>query len=114
MEKNLYIHIALGKHQLSLCCDGELLRRWPCAVGKAASPTPAGRFKIVSKVFLDNTQIYGSRWLGLDLPRYGIHGTNDPASIGRDVSLGCIRMHNKDVDELCRLVPAGTPVNITP
>jgi len=44
---------------------------------------------------------------GLD---YAIHGTNNPASIGRFVSHGCIRMHNRDIRELFQLVQVGTPV----
>lgn len=43
---------------------------------------------------------------------YGIHGTDDPASIGKAVSHGCVRLHNEDVDYLYGLVPVGTPVYI--
>ena len=113
MNKSLYIHIERKRHLLSLCDNGRLLYSWPCAVGKKATPTPAGQFRIISKVELDSKQVYGSRWMGLDLPRYGIHGTNNPSSIGKDVSLGCIRMHNKDVEKLFSLVHKGTIVNIT-
>ena len=41
---------------------------------------------------------------------YAIHGTNRPASVGGFVSYGCIRMHNRDIVELYRLVAVGTPV----
>jgi lipoprotein-anchoring transpeptidase ErfK/SrfK len=44
---------------------------------------------------------------------YAIHGTNSPASIGRYVSHGCIRMHNRDVLDLFRRVSVGTPVIVT-
>jgi len=56
----------------------------------------------------------GSRWLGLSIPggRYGIHGTNNPASIGGYVSNGCIRMHNRDIEEIFPRVEIGTPVEI--
>ena len=43
---------------------------------------------------------------------YGIHGTDDPASIGHSVSHGCVRMHNEDVEQLYPMVPVGTPVYI--
>ncbi|MBB6218625.1 LysM repeat protein [Anaerosolibacter carboniphilus] len=43
---------------------------------------------------------------------YGIHGTNNPASIGRAVSNGCIRMYNQDVNYVYSLVPIGTEVTI--
>ena len=54
------------------------------------------------------------RWLGLSIPsgNYGIHGTNNPSSIGKAVSNGCIRMYNRDVTELSKTVPLGTPVKI--
>jgi lipoprotein-anchoring transpeptidase ErfK/SrfK len=51
-------------------------------------------------------------WLGLSIPHVGIHGTNNPSSIGGFVSKGCIRMQNRDVLELAGLVPIGTPVSI--
>lgn len=53
-------------------------------------------------------------WMGLSKKHYGIHGTNNPSSIGKFVSKGCIRMFNKDVEELARKVPVGTPVFIHP
>jgi lipoprotein-anchoring transpeptidase ErfK/SrfK len=52
----------------------------------------------------------GAAVLGLDHGNYAIHGTNDPASIGGFVSHGCIRMYNRDIQELYRLVEVGTPV----
>lgn len=57
---------------------------------------------------------FGTRWLGLSAPYgdYGIHGTNNPSSIGKSVSNGCIRMFNNDVIELSNLVPIGTSVTI--
>jgi lipoprotein-anchoring transpeptidase ErfK/SrfK len=50
--------------------------------------------------------------MGLNSPGVGIHGTNNPSSIGGPVSHGCIRMFNKDVIELSKLVPVGTQVTI--
>ena len=43
----------------------------------------------------------------------GIHGTSDPSSIGNDVSNGCIRLHNDDIDQLVGVLPYGTPVEVT-
>ena len=56
----------------------------------------------------------GERVLGLDRGNYAIHGTNDPSSIGRFVSHGCIRMFNADVIDLYDRVPVGTPVVVVP
>jgi len=43
---------------------------------------------------------------------YGIHGTNDPASIGQSVSHGCVRMRNEEIERLFDMVELGTPVFI--
>ena len=43
---------------------------------------------------------------------YGLHGTNNPASIGQSVSHGCIRLRNEDIAQLYEMVPLGTPVFI--
>lgn len=90
------------------------VKTYPVGVGKPATPTPTGNYKVVNKI-LNPGGVLGSRWLGLDIPGgvYGIHGTNNPGSIGGYVSNGCIRMHNKDVEELFPLVEIGTPVGIT-
>lgn len=87
---------------------------YPVGVGKPATPTPAGNYKVVNKIF-NPGGVLGSRWMGLNIPGgvYGIHGTNNPGSIGGYVSNGCIRMHNKDVEDVFPLVGIGTPVEIT-
>ncbi len=58
---------------------------------------------------------FGSRWLGLNVPwggKYGIHGTNQPGSIGYNISAGCVRMRNRDIEELYELVSKDTIVHI--
>ena len=55
---------------------------------------------------------YGTRWMGLSARGYGIHGTNNPSSIGTKASNGCIQMFNDDVNELYSQVPIGTTVII--
>jgi lipoprotein-anchoring transpeptidase ErfK/SrfK len=54
----------------------------------------------------------GEAVLGLDRGNYAIHGTNNPGSIGRYVSHGCIRMYNQDIVDLYGRVPVGTPVYV--
>jgi lipoprotein-anchoring transpeptidase ErfK/SrfK len=56
--------------------------------------------------------VLGSRWLGFDLSGYGIHGTIEPDTIGQQVTAGCVRMHNKDVEELYNIIPRGTRVAV--
>ncbi|KKB42026.1 Protein erfK/srfK precursor [Bacillus thermotolerans] len=77
------------------------------------SQTPVGDFVIINKAPNPGGP-YGTMWMSLSKQHYGIHGTNDPSSIGKFVSRGCIRMHNRDVEELARTVPIGTAVHIRP
>lgn len=107
------IHVSLSAHTLTLRQNGRVVKVYPIAVGKMLTRTPIGTFSIINKAPNPGGP-FGSMWLGLSKPHYGIHGTNNPASIGKNVSRGCIRMYNWNVNELARLVPIGTPVYIRP
>ena len=98
---------------LTLYRDGQVVERWPVAVGKPSTPTPVGEWRVVHKS-RDWGGGFGTRWLGLDVPWgiYGIHGTNKPWSIGTRASAGCIRMLNHDVEKLWDMVPRGTPATV--
>jgi len=91
----------------------EEIARFPVALGKPSTPTPIGDWKIKRKLSGWGGG-FGTHWMQLDIPWgiYGIHGTNKPYSIGRDLSGGCIRMHNAHVAKLYELVDVGTPVKI--
>ena len=54
----------------------------------------------------------GSRWMGFNTEGYGMHGTADPDAIGQYATLGCLRMHNKDIEEVFELIPVGTTISI--
>ncbi|MGI5839103.1 MAG: L,D-transpeptidase family protein [bacterium] len=86
---------------------------YPIAIGKSNTPSPLGEWKITGKIS-GLGGAFGTRWLGLNVPwgTYGIHGTNMPWSIGRQASAGCIRMNNRDVEQLFAMVEVGTPVRI--
>lgn len=90
----------------------EIVKKYVVATGKTGTPTPLGTFKIVEKARWGGG--FGSRWMGLNVPwgKYGIHGTNKPGSIGYNASGGCIRMRNKDVEELYSLVKHNTTVTL--
>ena len=103
-----------------------LVREYQTAVGAPETPTPIGEFKVVDKVVNpqydkdgehygpgDPKNPAGTRWMRLD-GAFGIHGTNEPESIGRAASDGCIRLHNEDVEELFDLLVTGSPVVIKP
>jgi len=119
--------IVVDKSQniLTLKSNGEVFKTYRVSTGKNMT-TPIGTFKIVNKIVDppwfpagrkmvpagDPTNVLGSRWMGISSPSYGIHGTTDPDSIGRNVTEGCIRMKNSDVEELYAIVPEGTEVVI--
>lgn len=109
---NILIRINLQERRLYLYERGRLVNSYPVAIGKPSTPSPVGSWTIVNKKILDGRMIYGTRWMGLSKPRYGIHGTNNPSSIGKAVSLGCIRMYNHDVESIFPRVTIGTPVEI--
>ena len=105
------ITVNTTNHTLALIKYEKVHKVYPVAVGKPTTPTPKGTFRIINKANNPGGP-YGVRWMGLSAPHIGIHGTNNPASIGKSVSNGCIRMHNSAVTELSRLVPIGTTVRI--
>ncbi|WP_416341261.1 L,D-transpeptidase family protein [Sporomusa sphaeroides] len=108
------ILIKVQSRELELHNDGELYKKYRIAVGKSKTPTPIGEWNVVWKDYDWGTG-FGTRWMGLNVPwgTFGIHGTNKPWSIGQFASHGCIRMRNKDVEELFEWTPIGTPVSIT-
>lgn len=107
------ITVNVAARRLTLFKEGKLFKTYPIAVGKPSTPTPKGSFTIINKAHNPGGP-FGARWLGLSAPNgdYGIHGTNNPSSIGKAVSNGCIRTYNNNIIELYNLVPIGTPVKI--
>jgi lipoprotein-anchoring transpeptidase ErfK/SrfK len=107
------ITINTAARKMTLFKDGKIFKTYTIAIGKPSSPTPKGNFKIINKAHAPGGP-FGARWLGLSAPNgdYGIHGTNNPSSIGKAVSNGCIRTYNPNIIELYNLVPIGTPVKI--
>jgi lipoprotein-anchoring transpeptidase ErfK/SrfK len=119
--------IDLRRHRLTAWRDGSLVVRAPVGVGRAVTPTPAGTYYIVSRIRpYGRGSVYGAFAFGLSAHsnvftrfgfggdgRIGLHGTNDPSGVGHDVSHGCIRMTNRVILRLSRMLPLGTPVTIT-
>ncbi|UHA76172.1 L,D-transpeptidase [Paenibacillus sp. 481] len=110
----LRIVIDKQRHRLAVVSGNILLRNYK--VGLGGTRTPVGTFNITEKVVNPNgsaTGTYGSRGMALSNSLYAIHGTSDLSSIGKDKSLGCIRMLPADVEELFDMVPLGAEVLIT-
>jgi lipoprotein-anchoring transpeptidase ErfK/SrfK len=119
------IYVDKSQNVLLLKSDDEILKTYDVSTGSNNS-TPVGTFKIVNKIenpvwYKDTGAVIppdspenalGSRWMGFDLKGYGIHGTIDPDKIGQQVTSGCVRMRNVEVEELYKIVPRGTAVTI--
>ncbi|MFQ5490226.1 MAG: L,D-transpeptidase family protein [Phycisphaerae bacterium] len=121
--------VTKADYAMDIYLQGTFIKRFPVGLG-AEDGTPTGVWKVKNK--LKNPQYYpprggqiiladdpenplGERWIGMEgvegqalgQLRYGIHGTIEPDSIGKSVSLGCIRMHNVDVEEVYDLLVVG-------
>lgn len=107
------IEVSISGRWLKLFRNGVLQKQYPIAVGRMLFKTPIGNYIIINKAPNPGGP-FGTMWMSLSKQGYGIHGTNNPSSIGKAVSRGCIRMHNRDVEELARTIPIGTPVFIHP
>lgn len=105
------IKVTLSNKKLTLYKSGQTVKTYPVGIGKMLTQTPVGDYVIVNREPNPGGP-FGAMWLSLSKLGYGIHGTNNPSSIGKEVSKGCIRMHNHDVLELSRQVPNGTRVLI--
>jgi lipoprotein-anchoring transpeptidase ErfK/SrfK len=116
--------VSIPDRQLAVLVNGIVVAGFPIAVGADESPSPTGEFTIVNRV--SNPTYYhegvvipagkgnpvGTRWLGLSQKGYGIHGTNAPKSIGRAASHGCIRLRNRDMENLFGMLHVGDVVKI--
>lgn len=112
-ENPFSIQVSISGRTLTLYKNGAVVKTYPIAVGRMLNATPTGDFVIINKAPNPGGP-YGTMWMSLSRKHYGIHGTNDPSSIGQAVSRGCIRMYNADVEELASTIPIGTPVSIRP
>jgi lipoprotein-anchoring transpeptidase ErfK/SrfK len=118
------IVVSLEDRKLALVENGQVKKIYTVAVGKPTTPSPVGTFSIARRA-MNPTYSHdgltvppgpnnpvGSRWMGLSIAGYGIHGTNVPSSIGKAASHGCIRMAKKDLEEFYPMVAVGDTVEL--
>ena len=118
------IVVSIPDRKLAVLEGDRIVRIFETAVGAPHSPSPTGVYQIVNSI-ADPTWYtkgkivppgksnpLGTRWLGLSRKGYGIHGTNRPDSIGHNASHGCIRMRNREVEELFKMVAVGEKVEL--
>jgi lipoprotein-anchoring transpeptidase ErfK/SrfK len=116
---------------LTVFMNDAFFKRYSVGTG-AYNKTPVGRFTVTDKIaqppwwrpdgkqipFGDPENLLGTRWMAIRSPDdpfltgYGIHGTWEPDTIGKQASAGCVRMLNSDVEELFTLIPVNTSVDI--
>jgi lipoprotein-anchoring transpeptidase ErfK/SrfK len=126
------IVITRAANKLRLYNGRTLVRTFSVATGQAIYPTPTGIWRIMDKqrnpwwyppvqddwakglkpVPPGPSNPLGTRWMGLNAPGVGIHGTDAPSSIGYSASHGCVRMQVPDAEWLFEHVNVGTPVVI--
>jgi len=116
LKGDVTVLVDKSDYTLTLLLDGHFIKQYPVGTGKS-DKTPEGKFiidnKLVNPVWYSSDGIYqfgdpenvlGTRWIGFEdkkgLDGYGIHGTTDPNSIGKEMSNGCIRLRNEDVEDL--------------
>jgi hypothetical protein len=120
------VEVDLSQHRVTITRFGERLFSIPAATGAPSSPTPPGRYFVTDRVPFAAGSALGSFAAGIsgvqpNLPpgwsggnQLAIHGTNDPGSIGRSVSAGCVRVSEASLHRLESLLELGTPVVIEP
>ena len=119
------ISIDKSDNVLDLYLNGQFFKRYAVGTGEH-NQTPVGEFKIADRIrhppwwrdgklipYGDPANELGTHWLSLNVKGYGIHGTWEPETIGKQSSAGCVRLLNENIEELYALVPVGTPVTIT-
>ena len=116
--------VSIPDRKLAVIENGRVVKIYQTAVGAPHSPSPTGTFTIVQRIPYPTwytrgrivppgkTNPLGTRWMGLSQKGYGIHGTSNPASIGKNASHGCIRMRNREVEELFEMVAVGDTVEL--
>lgn len=112
-SRPLTIVVDKSTHRLAVVQGDIIVRSYQ--VGLGGEETPEGSFYISEKVKNPNGREdgdFGSRGMTLSNTLYAIHGTDEPGSLGKDDSLGCVRMGKADVEELYDMVPLGTVVHI--
>lgn len=124
-----YLIVNKSTNELAYILDGEIKQIYDVATGAINHMTPEGEHNIIVKAVNpyyrklnisggDKENPLGTRWIGFDAEEtdgriYGIHGTNNPQSIGKYITSGCVRMKNEDVEILFDEILLGTKIFIT-
>ncbi|MBA9027333.1 MULTISPECIES: L,D-transpeptidase [Bacillaceae] len=124
-----FVIVNKATNKVAFIDDNKVQNVYPAGTGRSNELTPEGLFtvkvKAVNPYFRkknipggDPRNPLGTRWIGFDALGtdgriYGLHGTNNQASVGRYISNGCVRLRKVDIESLYERVPIGTKVFIT-
>jgi lipoprotein-anchoring transpeptidase ErfK/SrfK len=124
-KTSYWVQVLQSAHRVKVYKGKRVLIDTPAAIGKADTPTPGGRYYLTELLQAPNPKgAYGPYAYGLNGysttltqfqgqdPIIGIHGTNEPKSLGTAVSHGCIRVGNTVITKMAKMLPLGTPVQI--
>jgi lipoprotein-anchoring transpeptidase ErfK/SrfK len=125
------LEIQLSRHRVVMYEGEKMVKAYPIAIGRPGWETPKGKFKVLQKLRNPNwihplkkgvvipggdpENPLGRFWIGFwtnGKNWIGFHGTPNPESVGKPASHGCIRMYNKDIEDLFSKVDVGTPVTV--
>lgn len=120
------VNIDKSTNLLDLYLNDVFFKRYRVGTGEY-NRTPVGEFTITDRIpqptwwrpdgksvpYGDPDNELGTHWLSLNIRGYGIHGTWEPDTIGKQASAGCVRLVNEEIEELYSILPIGTPVSIT-
>jgi len=119
------VAVSKSDNDLVLTMNGNFFKRYRVGTGEF-NKTPVGDFMINDRIaqptwwrpdgksipYGDPENLLGTHWLSINVKGYGLHGTWEPDTIGKQASAGCIRMMNEDIEQLFTLLTLGTPVSI--
>lgn len=124
-DVNVEVRVDLAAGELTVLDRGTVIMRTPAGHGRSEYPTPTGTFYVTDKLETPNPGgPYGPYAFGLSARsevltdfmggegQIGLHGTNEPDTLGKGTSHGCVRVANDVITELAELLPLGTPVTI--
>lgn len=126
---DVHLAIRLKERKLYVYKGSQIVATYPVAIGKKGRETPTGEWQVMETIVNPGWTNFntgkmmppgknnplGSRWIGFwtdGKDTIGFHGTNQPNSVGKAVSSGCVRMYDKDVQALYPLIKVGTIVRV--
>jgi len=125
LQGTFSVKVSKSRNDLELYLNDQFFKRYRVGTGEF-NKTPVGDFVTNDRIpqptwwrpdgkavpYGDPENLLGTHWISINVKGYGLHGTWEPDTIGKQLSAGCVRMLNEDIEQLFTLLPLGTPVSI--